>query len=126
MGLKVQPVEKKGVTVRQNAVRTESGSFDQRWMNTRQAAMYCGYESADHFRQLANEKRVPRHGPGNNRYDRFELDEWMMNPRCFVVDQRTAVARGRNRAFVPIHCMVAGLLERRKREAVILFDDDKE
>jgi hypothetical protein len=116
----------KGVKVQLNAVRTECGSFDQRWMNNKQAAKYCGYESAEHFRHVVREHRVPRHGPANNRYDRFELDEWMMNSRYFMIDQRAAVARGRNRAFVPIRCMFAGLRERRKRDAVILFDDEKE
>jgi hypothetical protein len=58
---------------------------EQRWLNLRQAAEYCGCSKPDYFRELVREYMIPRHGPKRNRYDRYELDEWMRNPQYFVV-----------------------------------------
>lgn len=69
-----------------------------RWLNARQAAEYCGYSSPDHFRRLAIEHEIPRYGPGGNRYDRLELDEWMRSPRVFMAQQ----APRRRVSFTPV------------------------
>jgi hypothetical protein len=59
--------------------------MDQRWLSVKEAAKYCGYKSADYFRKVAQEFRIPRYGPNGNRYDRADLDEWMIAPWCFMV-----------------------------------------
>jgi hypothetical protein len=47
-----------------------------------QAAHYCGYRSAKHFRRLAEEYDIPAKGPHNNRYAEADLDLWMDQPRA--------------------------------------------
>jgi hypothetical protein len=56
----------------------------QRWLTSSQAARYCGYKSVKHFLKIAREYNIPRYGPRNNRFDRFDLDEWMKNPHIFL------------------------------------------
>jgi hypothetical protein len=74
-----------------------------RWLNSKQAAAYCGYESYNHFRELTREYKVPRHGPNENRFDRLELDEWMQNPQIFIVAaQRGYTSRRRPGEFRPV------------------------
>jgi hypothetical protein len=55
-----------------------------RWLKSEEAATYCGF-SLDHFTTLARRYHLPKHGPGNKRFDRSELDRWMLEPQCFVI-----------------------------------------
>jgi predicted DNA-binding transcriptional regulator AlpA len=80
--------------------------IERRWLNVKQAAEYCGYDSPNHFRKLAQDYDVPRHGPHGNRYDKYELDEWMVNPRSFA-DRNSAIIGSRKLArFTPIRLQV--------------------
>jgi hypothetical protein len=72
------------------------GNLDVRWFNVNTAAGYCGNYSPDRFRKIAAEYEIPRHGPHRNIYDRYELDEWILNPQCFR--NRSAGHRGGRRA----------------------------
>ncbi len=72
-----------------------------RWLTARQAAEYCGYNVA-HFRRLAKEYKIPRYGPGKNRYDRLELDEWMRNPEYFLPTRVPTVRRRHPGQFTPV------------------------
>lgn len=85
------------------------GMIDRRWMNTQSAAEYCDY-SASRFRRLVKEFSVPGHGPERNRYDRYELDAWMTNPRCFIQTDNSFPARRKAGGFTPVHCLLAELL----------------
>ena len=80
--------------------------IEHRWFNAKQAAEYCGYDSPNHFRKLAQDHDVPRHGPHGNRYDKYELDEWMVTPRCFA-DRNSANIGSRSFGrFTPIRLQV--------------------
>ena len=50
----------------------------------KQAARYCGYSSASHFRELMREYRVPVKGPNENRYAEADLDLFMEKPLAFL------------------------------------------
>lgn len=52
------------------------------YLKIKDAAHYCGY-SYDRFRQLAKHYRIPRKGPGKNRFSRFDLDLFMDDPTAF-------------------------------------------
>jgi predicted DNA-binding transcriptional regulator AlpA len=77
---------------------------EQRWLNLKQAAEYCGYRKPDFFRQLVREYMIPRRGPNRNRYDRFELDEWMRNPQYFIAaaELNHPIMRRTTNGFMPI------------------------
>ena len=82
--------------------------IEHRWFNTKQAAEYCGYYSPNYFRKLAQDYDVPRYGPHGNRYDKYELDDWMVVPRCFN-DRKLAVLGSRSGArFTPIRLQLNG------------------
>lgn len=49
-----------------------------------EAARYCGYSSASHFRELVREYCVPAKGPNGNRYAEADLDLFMEKPRAFL------------------------------------------
>lgn len=72
-----------------------------RWLNTRQAAEYCGY-NVSHFRRLVREYNVRRYGPGKNRFDRLELDEWMRDPEYFLPSKLHLPNRRRFGKFTPV------------------------
>ena len=48
------------------------------------AARYCGYRSASHFRELVREYRIPAKGPKGNRYAQADLDLFMEHPQAFL------------------------------------------
>ena len=73
--------------------------IQQRWLTFKQAAHYCGYHSVNHFRSIVKDYNIPRHGPRHNRFDRFELDEWMKNPDIFLSYNHLIK---RKRAFTPV------------------------
>jgi len=50
----------------------------------KEAARYCGYSSASHFRELVREYCVPAKGPNENRYAEADLDLFMEKPRAFL------------------------------------------
>jgi predicted DNA-binding transcriptional regulator AlpA len=84
-------------------------NIEQRWLNLRQATHYCGYTSEKYFAQLAREYTIPKHGPRFNRFDRFELDEWMTNRDAFRAEERVRRPRRRG-SFTPVHRMVSRFL----------------
>lgn len=72
-----------------------SGLSELRWFSTAQAAEWYGDTSPDRFRKLAKQYNIPRHGHARNIYDKFELDEWILNPRCFLDTNSPFLRRGR-------------------------------
>lgn len=51
------------------------------WMTTQQAAEYLGFESTAAFLKTAARENIPKHylSSRNPRYNRTELDTWMMS-----------------------------------------------
>ena len=80
--------------------------IEHRWFNAKQAAEYCGYNSPSHFRKLAQDHDVPRYGPHENRYDKYELDDWMANPRCFTNRKTDTFGSRSCSRFTPIRLQV--------------------
>ena len=102
--------------------------IETRWLNNAQAAEYTAY-SPSRFRKLAREYSVPRHGPEQNRYDRYELDQWMENPKCFMEQSNhNFPARRRAGGFVPIKSSLLELLNEigEDVEIVLLKREDPE
>jgi len=63
----------------------------------KQAARYCGYSSASHFRELVKQYQLPAKGPNGNRYAEADLDIFMDNCRAFLdaLPQRPPAARSK-------------------------------
>lgn len=61
--------------------------YEGPYYKLKDAATYCGYESADGFRRAIEEYDVPRVGPKNNRYPKEALDRFMNNPMEFTVQK---------------------------------------
>jgi hypothetical protein len=53
------------------------------FLRTQDAALHCGY-SYDRFRLLARKHQIPRHGPSHTRFAVSDLDQFMLDPNCFV------------------------------------------
>ncbi len=71
--------------------------IDSHWLSLANAARYCDY-SPEHFRDLVKRFEIPTHGPQDNRFNRFELDRWMEEPKCFK-SNNARIARRRTGEF---------------------------
>lgn len=71
---------------RKNAlfIKEPEAMTEQRWLTAKQAAHYCGYSSVSYFLKLVRKYNIPKYGPKKNRFDKFDLDEWMRNPDIFI------------------------------------------
>jgi hypothetical protein len=74
----------------------------RRWMNSEQAADYCGVNDRKYFLKLAKAFNLPRYGHSRRMFDRFDLDRWMVDKKSFL-PQNPTMARRRPGGFVPIH-----------------------
>ena len=75
-----------------------SGISELRWLSTAQAAEWYGDTTPATFRKLAKQYNIPRHGHARKIYDKFELDEWVLDHRCFLNNNSPSLRRGRRGA----------------------------
>lgn len=76
--------------------------METRWLNSAEAAAYCGY-SRSTFMKNVRRYKIPRYGPKHNRFDRWDLDAWMQDPNVFL--RKNYVLPWRRRApgdFTPV------------------------
>lgn len=59
------------------------------FFNLTGAALYCGYESPEHFSELIRGFVVPKYGPKKNRFAKSVLDAWMANPDAFKTEKKS-------------------------------------
>lgn len=78
----------------------------RRWMTSAQAADYCGIGDKGYFLKLAKVYHLPRYGHSNRVFDRFDLDQWMQDPRCFLPDYQALPRRRKAGSFTPIRKMI--------------------
>ena len=69
-----------------------SSLSDSRWLNTDQAAAWCGDLSVDYFRRLVKRYSIPRHG-ARKLFDKFQLNDWVLDSRCFLNDNSPSLRR---------------------------------
>ncbi|MFW5489062.1 MAG: DNA-binding protein [Desulfovibrio sp.] len=67
------------------------------YLNLKNAAVYCGYNSARSFSNLIKEYELPKYGPNRNRYKVSDLDDFMESPTSFV-----AAPVRRRTGFTPV------------------------
>ena len=70
----------------ENLSQTAKDLADMRsseWMTAKQAARHLGCESAKAFEKIASREGIPKHylSARSPRYNRAELDTWLMNRR---------------------------------------------
>lgn len=75
-----------------NSKNGRNTNIDSPWLSLSHAARYCDY-SPEHFRDLVKEFEIPTHGPQDNRFNRFELDRWLEEPKCFKSNNARVVRR---------------------------------
>jgi hypothetical protein len=86
-----------GISKLAKSKNRNSGLSELQWFSTAQAAEWCGACSEERFRKLAKQYNIPRHG-ARKLFDRFELNEWILNPRCFLNNDSPSLRRGRRSA----------------------------
>jgi hypothetical protein len=67
------------------------------YLNLKNAAVYCGFNSARSFSRIINDYELPKYGPSRNRYKVSDLDEFMKSPSSFV-----AAPVRRRTGFIPV------------------------
>jgi hypothetical protein len=60
-------------------------SPDSPYLTLEEAAIYARYQKKP-FSRLVKEYQIPKCGPHNNRYKKYDLDRWMDDPNCFKTE----------------------------------------
>jgi hypothetical protein len=56
-----------------------------KYLSTKKAAEFCGYNHI-YFGKLMDLYKIPRYGPKRNRFKVSDLEDWMMSPELFKID----------------------------------------
>ena len=67
-----------------------------KYLNTKKAAEFCGYNHI-YFSKLMELYKIPRYGPKRNRFKQSDIEDWMMSPELFNVDNDSE--SNENRSF---------------------------
>lgn len=85
--------------------KTPLAKIDSPWLTLPEAAAYLRF-SPRYFRDIATKYEIPRHGPDKNRFNKYELDEWIDEPNRF---KQTTAKLTRRKEGYKIHnlfCMM--------------------
>lgn len=77
-----------------------SQSVQSPYLTSEEAAMFCRVSDRT-FRAYVRKYRIPRHGPGHNKYLEADLRDFMADSGCFVPRSRP-MPRRENRKYVPV------------------------
>lgn len=68
---------------------------------TQSAASYLDY-NYDYFRTIVKKFRIPRRGPSKNRFAQSDLDAFMLDAQCFLVEPTVVKPVKRKIQTIPV------------------------
>jgi len=60
----------------------------EKYLNTKKAAEFCGYNHI-YFGKMMELYKLPRYGPKRNRFKQSDLEDWMKKPELFTAADDT-------------------------------------